>query len=125
MGNHVYYGRYLEMLESARGEFFRHLGVTFEEWQARECIFPVVECRLRYLAPARYDEVLTIDLGVLLARGPRLNFGYRVSNREKGLLVQADTLHVCCGLDEKPKRLPLELETALQPWLMKAMEPGG
>ena len=28
-GNHIYYGRYLELMEAARGEFFRHLGKPF------------------------------------------------------------------------------------------------
>jgi len=27
LGNHIYYSRYLDILEAARGEFFRHLGV--------------------------------------------------------------------------------------------------
>ena len=51
VGNHIYYGRYLNLLEVARGEFFRHLGTTFLQWQERDVIFPVLECRLRYKAP--------------------------------------------------------------------------
>src|SRR5438132_11298610 len=51
-GNHVYYSRFLDLLEAARGEFFRHLGRTFLHWQESGTIFPVTECRLRYLAPA-------------------------------------------------------------------------
>src|SRR5437762_1677580 len=56
-GNHVYYSRFLDIVEAARGEFFRHRGRTFLYWQEQSTIFPVVECRLRYLAPARYDEL--------------------------------------------------------------------
>lgn len=77
-------------------------------------IFPVVECRLRYLAPARYDELLTIELWPTVAERARLNFAYRILNEQAALLVEAETFHVCTGLDEKPKRLPEELRTLLK-----------
>ena len=48
LGNHVYYARYLDWLEEARGEFFRELGTSFAALQQQEIIFPVVECHLRY-----------------------------------------------------------------------------
>jgi len=113
-GNHVYYARYLDLLEAARGEFFRHLGTTFRGWQEQGTIFPVLECRLRYLAPARYDDLLTIEVWVTLAQRVRLNFAYRVLDDSGGLIVEAETLHVCTGLDEKPKRLPEELRGRLK-----------
>ena len=48
VGNHVYYSRYLDFLEAARGEFIRSLGSTVLQWQERDVIFPVIEARLRY-----------------------------------------------------------------------------
>jgi acyl-CoA thioester hydrolase len=117
MGNHIYYGRYLELLEAARGEFFRHLGVTFQQWQQRQLIFPVIECHLRYHAPARYDDLLSIALAPSLAQGIRLNFGYRISNQQNRPLFEGETFHICTSLDEKPKRLPEDLTSLLQPYL--------
>jgi acyl-CoA thioester hydrolase len=116
-GNHVYYSRFLDILEAGRGEFFRHLGRTFLSWQEQSTIFPVVECRVRYLAPAHYDELLSIELWPTLAERARLNFAYRILNERAALLVEAETFHVCTGLDEKPKRLPEELLTLLKSWL--------
>jgi acyl-CoA thioester hydrolase len=116
VGNHVYYARYLDLLEAARGEFFRHLGLTFLEWQARDTIFPVVECRLRYKAAARYDDVLTLEIWPALAERIRLNFGSRIVNQAGTLILEAETFHVCTGLDDKPKRLPEELMSKLAPW---------
>jgi acyl-CoA thioester hydrolase len=112
-GNHVYYSRFLDILEAARGEYFRQLGRTFLYWQEQSTIFPVVECHLRYLAPARYDELLTIEPWPTVAERARLNFAYRIINERAALLVEAETFHVCTGLDEKPKRLPEELRTLL------------
>lgn len=117
VGNHIYYARYLDLLEAARGEFFRHLGPTFLQWQEKDVIFPVVECRLRYKSPARYDDVLRIEVWVTTAEKVRLNFAYRTLNQTGSLILEAETFHVCTGMDEKPKRLPEELRTQLIPYV--------
>jgi acyl-CoA thioester hydrolase len=106
VGNHIYYSRYLDILEAARGEFFRQLGVPLLQLQEQDIIFPVVECHLRYKCPARYDEVLTIELWTTLAQGARLNFGFRILKDEATLVLEGETFHVCTGLNEKPKRVP-------------------
>jgi acyl-CoA thioester hydrolase len=119
VGDHVYYSRYLDILETARGEFFRQLGATFLKWQERDIIFPVVECRLRYKAPARYDDLLTIETWLTSLERIRLNFAYRILN-EQNTILEGETFHVCTGLDEKPKRLPDELCSLLRPYLHAA-----
>jgi acyl-CoA thioester hydrolase len=123
LGNHIYYARYLDLLEAARNEFFRDLGVTFLQWQERDTIFPVVECRLRYQLPARYDEVLSIEVWLTAGTRARLNFAYRVLNEAGQLILEAETFHVCTGLNEKPKRLPDDLADRLKPYL-RAEVPG-
>jgi acyl-CoA thioester hydrolase len=120
LGNHIYYSRYLDLLEAARGEFFRQFGSTLLQWQERDVIFPVVECRLRYKSPARYDDMLTIELWPTAIEKVRLNFSYRVVNQNGALILEAETFHVCTSLNEKPKRLPEELVAKLQPYLRPA-----
>ena len=120
VGNHIYYGRYLNLLEVARGEFFRHLGTTFLQWQERDTIFPVLECHLRYKAPARYDDVLSIEVWPTTAERARLNFAHRITNQSGRLILEAETNHVCASLSDKPKRLPEELIAALRPFLRTA-----
>ena len=117
VGNHVYYSRYLDILEAARGEFFRELGVPLLELQARDTIFPVVECHLRYKSPARYDDVLTVELWTALVQGARVNFGFRILREEKALILEGETFHVCTGLNEKPKRVPEEVVAKMGEWL--------
>jgi acyl-CoA thioester hydrolase len=116
-GNHVYYARYLDILEAARGEFFRELGVTLLQLQEQDTIFPVVECHLRYKAPARYDEVLAVELWTILAQGARLNFGCRILKEDGTLVLEGETFHVCTGLNERPKRIPGELMETLNEFL--------
>ena len=116
MGNHIYYARYLDLMEEARGEFFRRAGVPFLQLQNEDTIFPVIECHIRFKAPARYDDVLDIAVWVTAMEGVRLNFGYRITAADERLIVEAETRHVCTALNEKPKRVPEKLSAALSPF---------
>lgn len=117
LGNHVYYARYLDQLEAARSAFFRELGVSFLAWHEQGIIFPVVECRLRYQRPARYDEVLAIEVWLTAIQRVRLNFGYQITNADHLPILEAETFHACSNLSEKPCRLPAELVNRLTPYL--------
>ena len=110
-------------LETARGEFFRTLGTTFLDWQNRGFVFPVIACQLSFKAPARYDTVLHIDLWVTHAEGVRLNFAYRITTAEGALVLEGATDHVCTNLNDKPRRLPPELVTSLQPAIAPRPDP--
>jgi len=117
VGNHVYHSRYLDLLEAARGEFIRSLGPTVLHWQEKDVIFPVIEARLRFKSPTRYDDLLAIEVWPTLVERVRLNFGHRVTNQHGKLILEAETFHACTGMDEKPKRMPEELVEKLKPYL--------
>lgn len=120
VGNHVYYARYLDLLEAARGEFFRALGLPFQRLHNDGTVFPVIEARLRYKGAARYDDVLKIDLWLTALDRVRLNFAYRIVNEADKLLVEANTLHACTSVDDKLKRLPEGLVSELKPYVAAA-----
>jgi acyl-CoA thioester hydrolase len=119
VGDHIYHSRYLDLLEAARGEFLRALGATVLDLQNADYIFPVIEARLVYKAPARYDDLLTIEVRPTLVEKIRLNFAHRILNQHGKLLLEAETFHCCTSRDEKPRRLPAELVEKLLP-LVKA-----
>ena len=114
IGDHIYHSRYLDLLEAARGEFMRTSGATVLEWQERDYIFPLIEAQIRYRYPARYDDMLTIEVWPTLVERVRLNFGHRVLNQEGRLIVEAETFHACTSRDEKPKRMPDDLAAKLK-----------
>ena len=119
VGNHVYHSRYLDLLEAARGEFCRELGAPLEQLQHAGLIFPVIECHLRYRAPARYDDRLTIELWLTDLGRARLTFAYRVLGPSGKLLLEATTEHACTSLEEKPQRLPAPLADQLRRFLIQ------
>lgn len=124
VGNHVYYSRYLDILEEARGEFLRSLGQTCEALSRAGYIFPVVEVGLRYRAPARYDDLLDVKVWVTQLTAVRLAFGYRVERPGGELLVEGTTFHVCTSLHERPTRMPPELATRLREFLVEIEHAG-
>jgi acyl-CoA thioester hydrolase len=117
VGNHIYHSRYLDLLEAARGEFMRALGAAVLELQDADYIFPVIEARLRYKFPARYDDLLTVEVRPTLVERVRLNFGHRILNQDGKLILEAETFHACTSREEKPKRLPGTMTEKLQPYV--------
>jgi len=117
IGDHVYHARYLDWLEAARGEFLRALGEPVLALQDAGYIFPVIEARLRYKAPARYDDWLSIEVWLTRVERVRLNFGHRILNQAGQLIFEAETFHCCTSREEKPKRLPEALVARLAPYL--------
>ena len=117
VGDHVYHSRYLDLLEAARGEFLRALGEPVQSLQEADCIFPVIEARLRYQRPARYDDLLAIEVWLTRVQGVRINFGHRVLNQHGQVVLEAETFHCCTGRNEKPKRLPEKLLAKFEAYL--------
>ena len=117
VGNHVYYGRYPDLLEAARGEFFRYLGKSFLEYQEEGVIFPVSEVHLKYFAFAEYDDELRIECRLTAIRGARLGFGYRITKGEGVRILEGETLHGCVEASGRATRLPPALKERLQSYL--------
>jgi acyl-CoA thioester hydrolase len=66
----VHHSQYFRYLEQGRVELMRAVGVDYRTFEiARGLALPVVEARLKYRAPARFDELLALE--TWLAEGSR------------------------------------------------------
>jgi acyl-CoA thioester hydrolase len=112
----VYYANYLRFAELGRNEYIRQRGMPYKEIEQRFRIhLPVVEAQLRYAAPARYDDLLTIETSVGEVKRVSLRFDYRVLRAaEEKLLVHGHTVHACVTFEGKPTRLPDEVAALLR-----------
>lgn len=120
VGNHIYHSRYLELLEAARGEFMRQAGHPVLSLQNAGFIFPVIEARLWYHRPARYDDLLTVEVHLFELDALRLGIAHRVVRQDGVLVLEAETRHVCTSPEEKPRRMPKGLLGALRAWVRPA-----
>ena len=102
VGNHIYHSRYLDLFEAARGEFLRAVGHPVQRLQEAGYIFPVVELTMQYFRPARYDDVLDIEISLVELDALRLGVRHRVLRGADQVLVEGVTRHVCTSLEEKP-----------------------
>ncbi len=104
----VYHANYLVWFEVGRVELLRQRGMTYRDVEMEEgCGLAVVEATARYKVPARYDDELTIETRVVMARGPVVRFAYRILRVEDGvLLCEGETVHVVVGRDMKRRNLP-------------------
>jgi acyl-CoA thioester hydrolase len=59
-GGVVFFANYLKFLERARTEWLRQLGFSQETWRATGSAFVVSQLQIRYLQPARLDDLLHI-----------------------------------------------------------------
>lgn len=88
---YVYYGNYAEYLEVARVELFRELGMSYDEIENQGIWLPVSEFNIKYLKPARYDELLEINTYIKKIPGVRIEFEYEIYNSSKVKITEAKT----------------------------------
>jgi acyl-CoA thioester hydrolase len=102
----VYYANYLRFFEGARGEWIRGLGLTYAQIEERGIFLPVLEVGVRYLKPARYDDVLEIPLKVSHTR-VKVRFDYKVYRAgDPEVLLLGHTVHACVNKEGRPTRAP-------------------
>ncbi|MEZ4404638.1 MAG: thioesterase family protein [Kofleriaceae bacterium] len=108
----VYYGNYLRYFEGARAEYWRAQGKSYRDLDDAGVALPVVEAHCRYRRPARYEDLLAIEVEVTELRAASLVFSYLV-RREAELLAEGFTRHAVIGPTGKPRALPDVLRAGL------------
>lgn len=111
----VYYANYLIWCEVGRVEFMRAMGGSYASLEAQGYGLAVAEARVRYLAPARFDELVRIDTTLTSARSRAVSFDYVISLAESGTrLATAHTALVSIDSTGRPTALPPEFRAVLE-----------
>ena len=114
---YVYYGNYAAYYEVARVESFRHLGYAYRELEAAGVMMPVLELKINYLLPAKYDDLLTIKVTIPELPKAKIKYLYEVRNEEGTLLNQGETSLVFINMNSgKPVRMPEVMSKLLSPY---------
>ena len=112
----VHHANYLIWCEAARTDHMRQCGVHYRKLEEEGLKLPVIEARLRYRAPARYDDVVRIRCWVRDASSREVTFGYAVDRPEDDrLLATAQTSLVAIDSMHVVKRLPAVVREKLVP----------
>jgi acyl-CoA thioester hydrolase len=114
---YVYYGFYAMYYEVGRVESLRQLGLTYKEIEAMDIIMPVLENKSNYLAPARYDELLTIVTTIREKPTVKIRFEYEIFNEANTLINKGETLLAFVNKNtNRPCRPPQAMEKVLDPF---------
>ncbi len=102
----VYYSNYFEFFEIARTDLLRATGGTYRQMEAEGFYLPVVHAACDYFLPARYDDLLAVQIWVTRLSRVRIDFSYVVTRKgESEILCRGVTRHAFTGSDGKLKRL--------------------
>lgn len=92
----VYYANYLRFFEIGRTEYVRARGGLYRAMEQDGLMLPVTEVGAKYLASARYDDVLRICTRVQDLGHATLTFEYRLEREgDDVLLCKGFTKHAC------------------------------
>ncbi len=103
----VYHTNYIRWFELGRNELMRQLGIAYSELEKMGLNLPLTKVSCHYLAPAKYDHLVTIETTFAYIKRASIRFNSKVwdENKEK-LLVEGYTIHACTNPEGKIRRIP-------------------
>lgn len=111
----VYHANYLVWCEVGRVEFMRALGRDYAALEGQGTGLAVTEARVRYLAPARFDDPIRVTTTLAGVRSRAVSFDYEITHAESGVrLATAHTALVSIDRDGRLMAIPPDFRAALE-----------
>ena len=112
---YCYYGNYAQYLELGRVEALRSLGFRYKDLEDKGIMLPVMEFQIKYLSPAKYDDLLTVKTVITEIAGTRIYFDYEILNEENKQIALATTTLVFVSKETmRPVKAPEEIVNSIQ-----------
>ena len=110
----VYYANYLVWCEVGRVELLRSLGRSYAALEREGVGLAVAEARVRYHAPARFDDPIRVESILTSVRSRAVSFDYVISHVETGTrLATAHTALVSIDPSGRLVSLPEDFRAVL------------
>ena len=112
----VYHSNFIIWFEVGRVELLRQLGFEYSAMEREDdCHIAVVDVRVRYKSPARYDDQVLVRTQLKNGRDSLLHFGYEVVRATDGtLLAEGETTHLVVNKSMERKALPEKYRVAFE-----------
>ena len=117
----VYHSNFAIWFEVGRVELMRQLGLEYRTMEKDDnCHIPVVDLRVRYKAPALYDDEIVVRTRIANARHSLLHFTYEVLRAgDQTLLATGETMHIIVDDKFQRRALPEKYVKAFAPLRQK------
>lgn len=106
----VHHANYLTWFEMGRVEMLRSAGVSYRNLEEQGVMLVIAEAGCRYYLAAVFDDLLTLRVKTVQAKGARIVHEYQVL-RGEDLVAEGNTTVACVDRAGRVRRLPEWLMT--------------
>lgn len=111
----VHHTNYLRFMEEARVAWAHNLGLIDYQKPESAFQFAVVETRVKHLKPARFGDVIDIEVQARAVGRVRIQFQYRLIHyKSKDILCIGSTTHVALDTELQPHKIPASMKAILE-----------
>ncbi len=112
----VYYGNYLTFFEVGRVEYLRAAGTDYRSLEDSKVTAAVTQAHVRYAAPARFDDLLTVCTRVAEMGKVRFRVEYEIwREADRTLIASGYTEHALLAHgSHRPVRIPAEVRAGIE-----------
>ena len=100
----IYHAKYLYFFERARTDLLRYNGISLTTMAECDTYFAIRDVHIRYHAPGKLDDMLTINSSITKIQGCTLELSQEMYNQENVLLAKVEIQVVSVNKLLKPKR---------------------
>jgi acyl-CoA thioester hydrolase len=105
-----YYGNYAQFLEVARVETLREQGISYKELEENGILLPVRNYSIKYIAPAKYDDVIQINTEISDIKNSQIIFKYSIYLEQKLIATAVTELVFVSKENYKPMKVPADFK---------------
>jgi len=102
---YLHHSIFLQYFEIGRVEMLRAAGHSYADLERDGVFFVVAKVEIKYKAPARYDEELTLTTRIARQTHVRIDHTYEL-RRGSTLLAEGSTTIACVGRDGQVRQIP-------------------
>jgi len=107
---YLHHSRYLQYFEMGRIELLRAMGHNYAELEKQGIFFAVVKVEVKFKAPARFDDELTLTTRIVRHTAVRIDHAYELRKAEI-LITEATSTIACVDRSGQLREIPEFLRT--------------
>jgi len=114
----VHFSNFFRFFERAEEEFYRSLGFSFTDFRNRGLWFPRVDAFCQYKKPARFNDLLEMELTVEELKEKSMKLGFKVTNKETADFLASGYMVVVAADRQmgRAAKIPAEIVEKLKPF---------
>lgn len=108
----VYYGQYFTYFDVSRLELLREIGINLSFLERRELGFMAAEALCRYRSSAKFDDVLTLNVGIEGIGRSSVVYAHRIA-RGRVTIAEGRVTDVMVRSDRRPVEIAPDIRSRL------------